>query len=95
MNLNELCVRLDELETRIRLLEARPIPAGRKKRGIQESDGPTEKHTRLALTLGIAIGPEWGKFKNYCLAHDKRYANFEAAFRNWLVTAKDMKDIRR
>jgi len=59
------------------------------KRAIREEDGPTEKHRVLCTTLKIDLGPEWGKFKNYCLAHDKRYANFEAAFRNWLVRAKE------
>ena len=61
------------------------------KRAIRDEDRPTEKHITFAKTLGIDPGPEWGKFKNYCLAHDKRYANFEAAFRNWLANAKDMK----
>ena len=56
---------------------------------------PTEKHHAFAASLGIDLGPEWGKFKNYCLAHDKRYANFEAAFRNWLANAETMKGARR
>lgn len=64
---------------------------GRGKRAINEDDKPTEKHFNLAKTLGIDLGPEWGKFKNYCKAHDKRYADFEAAFRNWLANASDMK----
>jgi len=64
-------------------------------RPIADSDHPTEKHLNFARTLGIDPGPEWGKFKNYCLAHDKRYANFEAAFRNWLAKANEMKGARR
>jgi hypothetical protein len=55
----------------------------------------SEKHKAFAKSLGIDPGPEWGKFKNYCLAHDKRYANFEAAFRNWLAKAAEMKGERR
>lgn len=58
-------------------------------RAIADTDHPTEKHLRFAESLGIDPGPEWGKFKNYCLAHDKRYANFEAAFRNWLANAAE------
>ncbi len=54
-------------------------------RSIEESDAPTDKHRAFALQLKIDIGPEWAKFKNDCLAHDRRYANFEAAFRNWLA----------
>lgn len=61
------------------------------KRAISEEDRPTERHVSFAKTLGLDAGPEWGKFKNYCLAHDKRYANFEAAFRNWLANANEMK----
>jgi len=65
------------------------------KRAIHDEDGPTDKHRVFAGELKIDWGPEWGKFKNYCLAHDKRYANFEAAFRNWLAKAAEMKGERR
>lgn len=64
---------------------------GNGKRGISDEDRPTDKHLAYAKGLGIEVGPEWGKFKNYCLAHDKRYANFEAAFRNWLANADTYK----
>ena len=66
----------------------------RGKRAITDTDTPTDKHREFAQQLGLNLGPEWGKFKNYCLAHDKRYANFEAAFRNWLANASSMKGIR-
>jgi len=69
-----------------------PIMNGKPKgkRPISDEDKPTEKHFSLGQQLGVNVGPEWGKFKNYCLAHDKRYANFEAAFRNWIVNAPNM-----
>ena len=51
----------------------------------------SDNHRAFAKTLGIDVGPEWGKFKNYCLAHGKRYINFEAAFRNWLANSTNMK----
>jgi hypothetical protein len=57
------------------------------KRAISDEDKPTDKHFAFGKSLGVDVGPEWGKFKNYCLAHDKRYANFDAAFRNWLANA--------
>ena len=76
----------ESIENRLRLLEARPLPKGRGKRAIRDDDRPTEKHREFAKQLGIDMGPAWGTFKNYCLAHDKRYANFEAAFRNWLAS---------
>ena len=65
------------------------------KRGIADTDAPTDKHREFAKTIGVDLGPEWGKFKNYCLANDRRYANFEAAFRNWLARAAEMKGERR
>lgn len=70
-------------------LSASPPKIHRGKRQISEEDKPTEKHFTFGMSLGLDVGPEWGKFKNYCLAHDKRYANFEAAFRNWLANAAE------
>ncbi len=67
----------------------------RGKRAIGDEDKPTEKHRDFARSLGVDPGPEWGKFKNYCLAHDKRYANFEAAFRNWLANSVTMNGGKR
>lgn len=63
----------------------------RGKRSISEEDRPTEKHYALGQQLGVDVGPEWGKFKNYCKAHDRRYADFEAAFRNWIAKSAEMK----
>jgi len=65
------------------------------KRAIRDDDGITEKHLAFAASLKLDPGPEWGKFKNYCLANDRRYANFDAAFRNWLARAAEMKGDRR
>lgn len=65
------------------------------KRAWSDELKPTEKHAELAQRLKISMGEEWGKFKNYCLAHDKRYANFEAAFRNWLVSSVNMNGGKR
>ena len=71
--------------------ESRPK---RGKRPISEEDRPTEAHKLLAEQLNINLGAEWGKFKNHCLAHDKRYANFESAFRNWLANPHYQKATR-
>jgi hypothetical protein len=57
------------------------------KRPISEEDKPSEKHFAYGQRLGVDVGPEWGKFYNYCKAHDRRYADFDAAFRNWLANA--------
>lgn len=61
------------------------------KRSISDEDKPTEKHFAYGQRLGVDVGPEWGKFVNYCKAHDRRYADFEAAFRNWLANAANFK----
>lgn len=65
------------------------VKGDRGKRPWHEDLKPTEKHFEFGKVLQVNVGSEWGKFKNYCLAHDKRYANYEAAFRNWLVNAKE------
>jgi hypothetical protein len=67
------------------------IPQKRGKRSICDEDKPTEKHFAYGQRLGVDVGPEWGKFVNYCKAHDRRYADFEAAFRNWLSNANTFK----
>lgn len=74
-----------------------PVPVVPKsgKRAISPDDGITDKHLAFAASLKLDPGPEWGKFKNYCLANDRRYANFDAAFRNWLARAAEMKGERR
>jgi hypothetical protein len=66
---------------------------GNGKRAWSEELSPTDKHKSLAVQWKLDLGFEWGKFKNYCLAHDKRYSNFEAAFRNWLARAYEQKGV--
>lgn len=61
------------------------------KREITDDDKPTDKHREFAKTLCLDVGPEWGKFKNYCKAHGKQYVDFEAAFRNWLASPLQQK----
>lgn len=61
------------------------------KRAISDEDKPSEKHFAYGQRIGVDVGPEWGKFVNYCKAHDKRYADFDAAFRNWLSNSKNFK----
>lgn len=63
----------------------------RGKRSITEEDKLSEKNIAYGQRLGVDAGPEWGKFVSYCKAHDKRYADFEAAFRNWLANAHTFK----
>lgn len=66
-------------------------PQKRGKRAITDDDKPTERHFAYGQRLGVDVGPEWGKFVSYCKAHDRRYADFDAAFRNWLANANTFK----
>lgn len=80
--------RLIELPEPDRKQSATPRSQG--KRQITEEDGPSERHFEYGKKNGINVGAEWGKFFNYCRAHDKRYADYEAAFRNWLANSRAM-----
>jgi DNA-binding SARP family transcriptional activator len=83
--------RLAQLEAQVTHLLARlPKQPTRKLRPIADTDTMTDKHRAFAEELGIDPAPEWAKFRNYCLAHDVRYANFHAAFRNWLANVPHM-----
>lgn len=66
-----------------------------KKREISDEDRPTEAHKELAKQLGVNIGLEWPRFKNYCKAHAVRYASFDAAFRKWLLSNQPRPDKSR
>lgn len=54
-------------------------------RAITKEDKPSPDNIALAQLLRIDVGHEWAKFKANCETHDKRYANFESAFRKWLL----------
>lgn len=61
---------------------------GNGKTGWQEAyEEPDQKEEQMAKQLGVDAGKEFVKFRDYCLAHDKRYKDFHAAFRNWLRRA--------
>lgn len=83
-----------ETEAETEAEEITPIVVPIKKRGkrpISEEDKPSEKHFTYGQRIGVDVGPEWGKFVNYCKAHDRRYADFEAAFRNWIANAANFR----
>jgi hypothetical protein len=54
------------------------------KRQLPDDWAPSEAHRAEAKALGVDCDLEAQKFRDYCLAHGKRYADTEAAFRNWL-----------
>lgn len=44
----------------------------------------TDTHIELANKHGKDLATEMQKFKDYCLANGKKYANYDLAFNNWL-----------
>jgi hypothetical protein len=93
--MEELLAMLDKIESHLsRIADAADRKVKRisakektnvKMRAITDEDKPTEKHFAYGQKLGVDVGREWGKFATYCKAHGKRYADFDAAFRNWLA----------
>ncbi len=49
---------------------------------------PTARHTELALELGVSLPSEAMAFRDHAATHDRRCADWDAAFRNWLRKAK-------
>lgn len=71
------------------LLPAPPTP-GRKRpaRAIPDDWKPTQKHAALAAERGADLSTEAFRFRNHAIANDRRQANWDAAFNNWLGKAK-------
>jgi hypothetical protein len=67
-----------------------PEPAVKKrrkgKRPLPDDWTPTDKHRALGLERGIDVDSEAQRFRDYCAAHAKTYADHDAAFRNWLTS---------
>ncbi len=49
----------------------------------------TDKRRVVAEACELDAAWEWGKFRDHARAHDKRYANWDAAWRNWCRQAPD------
>lgn len=48
---------------------------------------PTDKHLELARSRGVDVELEAESFRAHAQTHDRRAANWDAAFRNWLLKA--------
>jgi len=48
----------------------------------------TEERRDVARAFGIDPATEWAKFKDSALAHGRRYANWDAAWRSWCRNAE-------
>lgn len=68
--------------------------SGRKRPSTPIPDGwqPTETHAEKAWELRIDLLTEAEKFRNDAVAKDKRFANWNMAFSNWLIKAKEFQD---
>lgn len=52
---------------------------------------PTENHRERASKDGLDIGEQAQLFRNHADTHDRRAANWNAAFTTWLMKAKEFK----
>ncbi len=73
--------------------EACASSATRKKPAVRlpASWGPNEAHTQYAKAEGIALDFQAERFRTHAEANDRRIANWDAAFRNWLLKAERTK----
>lgn len=64
--------------------------AGRKRPATRLPDDwiPNERHVRLAADRGVNGRDEEAKFRSHAEANDRRQADWDAAFRMWLLNAK-------
>lgn len=49
---------------------------------------PTKEHSQKAAEKNLDIHEEAEKFKNYSLANDRKYVQWNRAFSNWLINAR-------
>lgn len=64
--------------------------SNRKRPATQRPEGwaPSANHQTLASELGVDIGRELAKFRDWSTAKDQRYVSWDAAFSNWLRNAR-------
>lgn len=49
---------------------------------------PSTKHAEQAMERGVSLSSEAMSFRDHAVTHDRRCADWDAAFRNWLRKAK-------
>lgn len=66
------------------------LPASRKKpkSSLSDSWAPNETHTKYASDEGIDLPFQVARFRTHAEANDRRIVNWDAGFRNWLLTAE-------
>jgi len=51
----------------------------------------TDERRQVALLCGLDPAWEWNKFRDHARAHDARYSDWDAAWRNWCRQAPDFR----
>jgi uncharacterized protein with von Willebrand factor type A (vWA) domain len=51
---------------------------------------PTDAHRAEASRQGVDCDGQAERFRDWCTSNAKRFADFDAAFRNWLRRAREM-----
>lgn len=62
-----------------------------RKRSLPANWKPTPEHLERALVAGLTLGTEVDKFKAHAEANDRRAANWNAAFTQWLIKATEFR----
>jgi hypothetical protein len=81
---NSLAKTETETETETCVKPPRKKPAHR----IPDSWAPNEKHTQYAGDEGIDLPFQAERFRNHAEAKERMLSNWDAGFRNWLLTAE-------
>lgn len=66
-----------------------PAPRRKPSTPLPEDWKPNAKHAEFAAANGIDLSSQAFRFRNWAMAKDQRYADWDAAFRNWLGKALD------
>lgn len=73
---------------------SKPKKGSRSKAQISEQWGPNEKHHEQAADLGVNLAVELDRFRDWAAAKGQRFADWDAAFRNWLRKASEFQQQR-
>lgn len=65
------------------------------KRDLPKDWAPNEAHQERAKRSRLDLDQEVGRFRDYYAAHGKRMADWDAAFRNWLIKAAEIRESHR
>lgn len=80
---------LAKTETETETLKSVPRPSRKKPaRTLPDGWAPNDAHKEYAQTEGIALDFQAERFRTHAEANNRTLANWDAGFRNWLLTAE-------